>query len=194
MWFGPVKAPREHYEAQVVGARHVPEAKVLAIEVGFHTEHPDPALNTACLAALVGHERRWRKALGPEAVAAPFIADRHGWQRLSETWPDPDLSDPEIAFEIAAAPHGLRHRAGAAAGHRPGYDRVTTTVAGSAPVTTNPNGRASRCDQRSASQAPNGSHTHGWPPSRWAPQASTCTNRASTTIPSGSSPTRRSPS
>ena len=33
VWFGPVKATREHYEAQVIGAQHVAEATVLAIEV-----------------------------------------------------------------------------------------------------------------------------------------------------------------
>lgn len=102
VWFGPAKPPREHYEAQVVGAKHVPSASVLAIEVGFHAEHPDPATNRACLDALVAAERRWRRGLGPEAEAAPFLADRHGWQRLSETWPDPDLGDPALAFEVAA--------------------------------------------------------------------------------------------
>jgi hypothetical protein len=102
VWFGPVKATREHYEAQVIGAKHVPEATVLAIEVGFHAENPDPTHNAAALAGLVGQEKRWRKALGPEPVAAPFIDDRHGWQRLSETWPDPDLGDPDLAFELAA--------------------------------------------------------------------------------------------
>jgi hypothetical protein len=102
VWFGPAKAPREHYEAQVVGAKHVPGATTLAIEVGFHAEHPDPAANAAVLAVLGDAERRWRKGLGPEAVSGPFIADRHGWQRLSETWTDPDLGDPELAFEVAA--------------------------------------------------------------------------------------------
>lgn len=102
VWFGPEKPPREHYEAQVLGAKHVPGATVLAIEVGFHSEHADPALNAAALAGLVGQEQRWRKGLGPEAEAALFIDDRNGWQRLSETWPDPDLGDPELAWEVAA--------------------------------------------------------------------------------------------
>lgn len=103
VWRGDAgRAPRQHYEAQVVGARHVPEASVLAIEVGFHSELPDPAENQRSLAALVQAERRWRKALGPEAVAGPFLDDRHGWQRLSETWADPDLDDPELGFELAA--------------------------------------------------------------------------------------------
>ena len=102
VWFGGDKPPREHYEAQVVGAQHVPAAKVLAIEVGYHAEHPDPKQNAAALAGLAAHEKRWRKALGPEAEAAPFIADRNGWQRLSETWADPDLGDPDLGFELAA--------------------------------------------------------------------------------------------
>ena len=59
VWFGPVKATREHYEAQVIGAKHVPEATVLAIEVGFHAENRDPAEN--------------EQALGPEAVAGALI-------------------------------------------------------------------------------------------------------------------------
>jgi hypothetical protein len=103
VWRGePGKATRQHYEAQVVGARHVPEATVLAIEVGFHSELPDPAENQRTLAALVQVESKWRKALGPEAVAGPFLDDRHGWKRLSETWPDPDLDDPDLGFELAA--------------------------------------------------------------------------------------------
>ena len=101
VWFGPVKATREHYEAQVIGAKHVPEATVLAIEVGFHAENRDPAENEQALARLTAREKTWRKALGPEAVAAPFIDDRHGWQRLSEVWPDPDLGDPDLAIEVA---------------------------------------------------------------------------------------------
>ena len=101
VWFGPATATREHYEAQVIGAKHVPEASILAIEVGFHAEHRDPADNERTLAALSAQERRWRKSLGPTAVVAPFIDDRHGWQRLSEVWADPDLSDPDLAIEVA---------------------------------------------------------------------------------------------
>jgi hypothetical protein len=40
--------------------------------------------------------------LGEGAVAGEFIDDRHGWQRVSETWPDPDLGDPDLAMELAA--------------------------------------------------------------------------------------------
>ena len=102
VWFGPTKPTREHYEAQVIGAQHVLEATVLAIEVGFHAEHRDPAENERAVARVLADERRWRKVLGAEAVAGSFIDDRHGWQRLSETWADPDLGDPGLAMELAA--------------------------------------------------------------------------------------------
>jgi hypothetical protein len=101
-WFGPLQPPRFHYEAQVVGARLVPEAEVLALEVGFHAEHGDPARNEAVLAGLQADERRWRRVLGPEAVAGPFIGRPDDWRRVSETWPDPDLGDPGLAFELGA--------------------------------------------------------------------------------------------
>jgi hypothetical protein len=102
VWFGSAgKATREHYEAQVLEGKYVPGAKVLAIEVGFHTEHPDPAANRQVVERLAAQEKRWRKVLGPEPVPGPFIDDRHGWQRLSETWADPDLGDPDLAIELA---------------------------------------------------------------------------------------------
>src|SRR5215831_3717731 len=99
VWFGTSDPAREHYEAQVLGARHVPEATVLAMEVGFHSEHPKVEDNEHTLDALVRRERRWRKALGPDVVCGPFLG-RDSWRRLSETWLDPDLSDPDLAVEI----------------------------------------------------------------------------------------------
>jgi len=101
-WFGSATPSREHYEAQVIGKRHVPEAAVLALEVGFHSEHPKPADNAATLAHLTAHERRWRKAVGREATAGPFLGTRDEWTRVSETWADPDLGEPDLAFELAA--------------------------------------------------------------------------------------------
>ena len=95
------KPERLHFEAQVVGANHVAEAKVLAIEVGFHAEHPDPKVNRATLDALLAKEEAWRRALGDEPVAGGFLGRAKDWARLSETWPDPDLSDPELPFELA---------------------------------------------------------------------------------------------
>lgn len=104
---GPASTvPKEHYEAQVVGAAHVPGATVLGIEVGFHAEDRDEAKNDATLDALLRQEARWRKELGgaDEVQAGAFLgAGRLGhWRRISETWPDPDLGDGELAFEVAA--------------------------------------------------------------------------------------------
>jgi hypothetical protein len=100
VWFGaPDRAGPEHYEAQVVGARHVPGARVLAVEVGFHAEHREQAANEAALAVLTGRSASWRKALGGEAEAGEFLG-RESWRRLSETWADVDLSSPEMALEL----------------------------------------------------------------------------------------------
>jgi hypothetical protein len=86
----------------VIGADAVDAAQVLAIEVGFHAEHAKPAENRRVLAQLLEHEGRWRPIVGAEAVAGPFLGRADSWQRLSETWPDPDLGDPELALEVAA--------------------------------------------------------------------------------------------
>src|SRR3954447_7367446 len=96
LWFDTETAPREHYEAQVIGAKHVPDATVLALEIGFHSEHPKVADNDATLARLAKREKAWRKVVGAEAVAGPFIGRADQWRRVSETWPDPDLGDDEL--------------------------------------------------------------------------------------------------
>ena len=71
VWFGERQpANKEHYEAQVVGARHVEGAEVLAVEIGFHAEHRKEEDNEAAIALLMKGERKWRKALGKEPVAA----------------------------------------------------------------------------------------------------------------------------
>ena len=101
VWFGPAEPPREHYEAQVIGPNEVKEASVLALEIGFHAENPTAADNTRVVASLVQHEKQWRPLL-KEAVAGPFLGRAKSWQRVSETWPDPDLGDPELAIEVAA--------------------------------------------------------------------------------------------
>lgn len=96
------KAPREHYEAQVVGRRHVPEASVIAMEVGFHAEHSDENANNGVIDQLVRAERSWRKRLGNDPVVGGFLGRSGSWKRISEVWVDPDLSDPELVFEVAA--------------------------------------------------------------------------------------------
>ena len=101
IWFGPAAPPREHYEAQVVGKRDVPEAEFLAVEVGFHSEHPKEPDNQAVLDVLLASEKQWRKELGDEAIAGEFLGRADHWRRISETWIDPDLSDPELGTELA---------------------------------------------------------------------------------------------
>ena len=102
VWFGAERAPREHYEAQVISPAGVETASVLALEVGFHAEHPQAADNDSIMARLLATERRWRKVLGKEPVAGPFLGRPDLWRRVSETWPDPDLGDTELPFEVAA--------------------------------------------------------------------------------------------
>ena len=103
VWIGDGPRPaREHLEAQVIGPKHVPAAAVLALEVGFHAEHPDPAENEAVLRRLVAAESSWRRDVGPAAEAGAFLGTDRGWTRISETWADPDLGDPDLPFELAA--------------------------------------------------------------------------------------------
>jgi hypothetical protein len=105
VWFGggaDGKPARVHYEAQVVGAAAVEEAKFLAIEVGWHAEQPKEAENEALLAHVVAKEKAWRKVVGKEPECGAFLGRATNWRRVSECWPDPDLGDPELPFEVAA--------------------------------------------------------------------------------------------
>lgn len=103
VWVGEsMRAPREHYEAQVVGRQHVPGATAIAIEVGFHAENADEAANERVISALVRAERSWRKQLGEEPVIGSFLGRAGAWRRVSETWADPDLNDPDLVFELSA--------------------------------------------------------------------------------------------
>jgi hypothetical protein len=101
LWFDSDAAPREHYEAQVVAAKHAPDATVLALEVGFHSEHSKATENEAVVDKLRDRERTWRKILGKDAVVGPFLGRADQWRRVSETWPDPDLSDEDLCMEVA---------------------------------------------------------------------------------------------
>jgi hypothetical protein len=101
VWFDTEKPPREHYEAQVLARRHVDGRDGLALEVGFHAENRDEAENQQAIDTLMATEKKWRKELGAEAEVAPFYgADQ--WRRISEAWIEPDLEDPELAFELAS--------------------------------------------------------------------------------------------
>jgi len=74
---------------------------VLALEVGFHSEHPQAAENDRVIAHLLARERGWRRALGREAEVGAFLGRQDSWRRVSETWPDPDLGAPDLGLEIA---------------------------------------------------------------------------------------------
>ncbi len=101
IWFGAEAPPKEHYEAQVVGARDVPEAEVLAVEIGFHSEHPKDADNEAVLAALAGRGGGVAPGAGRRGRRGVFLGRADHWRRISETWADPDLDDPELGTEMA---------------------------------------------------------------------------------------------
>lgn len=101
VWFDTEKPPREHYEAQVLARRHVDGTDGLALEVGFHAENRDEADNQRAIDNLLATEKKWRKELGAEAEVAPFYGAGQ-WRRVSEPWLEPDLEDPELAFELAS--------------------------------------------------------------------------------------------
>jgi hypothetical protein len=100
-WFGPEAPPREHYEAQVIGPKYVPRASVLALEIGFHAEHPKVADNDAVITYLATTEKRWRRVLGDDAIVGGFLGRGDVWRRVSETWPDPNLHDGRLVIELA---------------------------------------------------------------------------------------------
>ncbi len=100
-WFGSSTPDKEHYEAQVIGARYVDGAKVLGLEIGFHAEHPKTAENDLVIDRLLAAETRWRKQLGDEVVVGPFLGRADTWRRASETWADPDLDDEDLVLELA---------------------------------------------------------------------------------------------
>lgn len=100
-WFDAVKPPREHYEAQLIARRHVDGNDGIALEIGFHAENKDSNLNDQVLDHARSKEKVWRRQLGKEAEIGVFLgADQ--WRRISEVWIEPDLDDPELAFEVAA--------------------------------------------------------------------------------------------
>jgi hypothetical protein len=90
VWFG--EEEREHYEVQLIRGP--------ALEVGFHAEHKDAARNDETLDRLLTAEPAWRKALGPEPDAGPFLGRQSGWRRISEVWDTPGITD-DASIEAA---------------------------------------------------------------------------------------------
>lgn len=101
VWFGGQAPTKEHYEAQLLSRRYVDGIDGMALEVGFHSEHKDESINVDVVARLVDHEAAWRSVLGDQPQVDSFFGAQN-WRRVSEAWIEPDLEDPELAFEIAA--------------------------------------------------------------------------------------------
>jgi len=101
LWYDGDRPGREHYEAQLLARRHVDGVDGMAIEVGFHSEHPDAMRNESVIATLAEAEDVWRPQLGAEAELATFYGAEN-WRRLSECWLEPDLDEPGLALDLAA--------------------------------------------------------------------------------------------
>ncbi len=101
VWFDTAKPTKEHYEAQLLSRHYVDGTNGMALEIGFHAEHKDVAANEAVIERLTSSEKKWRKKLGDEPEVATFFG-ADNWRRVSEAWIEPDLDDPEVAFEIAS--------------------------------------------------------------------------------------------
>jgi hypothetical protein len=90
VWFG--EDAHEHYEVQALARNK--------LEIGFHAEYPTEAKNEAVIAALDAREKTWRRALGAEPEAGPFLG-RKDWRRLSEVWDGAGLYSEEASVEAA---------------------------------------------------------------------------------------------
>ncbi len=101
VWFDTDMAGKEHYEAQMLSRRYVDSTDGMAIEIGFHSEHKETPKNIAVINTITATEKTWRKELGSEPEVEVFFG-ADNWRRVSEAWIEPDLDDPEIAFEIAS--------------------------------------------------------------------------------------------
>ena len=95
--YGTGERTSEHYECQILRAG--PDGSV-ALEIGFHSEYSNAVRNDDVLASLVAHDKRWRKVLGKEPVAGPFLGNER-WRRISETWTKFDFRDPDLPFEVS---------------------------------------------------------------------------------------------
>lgn len=101
VWFDSDKPPREHYEAQLLARRHVDGKDGMALEIGFHAENQDVDRNGATIDGIGRTEKKWRRILGQDAEVGEFFGASN-WRRVSEAWIEPDLEDPELAFEVAS--------------------------------------------------------------------------------------------
>src|SRR4051794_11402302 len=95
--YGSGERTKEHYETQIVRAG--PDGR-LALEIGFHAEYPKAARNDEVLELLLAHHKQWRKILGKEPAAGPFLGNDR-WRRISETWTEFDFRDLDLPFEVS---------------------------------------------------------------------------------------------
>lgn len=100
--------PHVHFEVQRISQTALRSAGVKgmreALEVGLHAEFPQNQRNDEVIQALLAHEKRWRRALGRDPVAGPFVGRREHatrWRRISELWDVADLDGEEVAVEAA---------------------------------------------------------------------------------------------
>ena len=103
VWFGDDgDRNREHYESQVLARRHVDGSDGMTVETGFHAENREIERNDEIIARIDKAQKKWRKVLSADASTGPFYGRPEDWRRFSEVWIEPDLDDPELAFELAA--------------------------------------------------------------------------------------------
>jgi len=101
VWFDTEAPTKEHYEAQLLSRRYVDGLEGMALEIGFHSEHKEMDRNVSVIDRICTTEKSWRKELGKEPQVDVFYG-ADNWRRVSESWIEPDLEDPEITFEIAS--------------------------------------------------------------------------------------------
>ena len=93
---GPAHGSKEHFEVQLFRGTK----GGLAVEIGFHAEHPKAPANQEVLDRLLAKEKSWRKAIGKDAFAGPFGKGPQAWRRISEVW-DGVTFDGYVAVEAA---------------------------------------------------------------------------------------------
>ncbi|MFT7475176.1 MAG: hypothetical protein ACI81L_002113 [Verrucomicrobiales bacterium] len=101
VWFDTEAPTKEHYEAQLLSRRYVDGVEGMALEIGFHSEHKEMQRNVSVIDRIRTSEKSWRRELGKEPQMDVFYG-ADNWRRVSESWIEPDLEDPEITFEIAS--------------------------------------------------------------------------------------------
>jgi hypothetical protein len=99
LWYGDGgEESREHYEVQLIKWQ-----RKVGLEIGFHAEHREASRNTNVVEKLMSAEKDWRKSLGKDPEAGPFLGQQAKvWTRISEFWDGADGGDdPDLAIDAA---------------------------------------------------------------------------------------------